>query len=108
MIAEQILVEAYLLMRNPAVFPNPCSSKEAAYACEAHRSNPRWRLIDCIPVMAEVWRHAAAPVFARHRIIDVRLALTLRAAGVTDLATRNVKDFADFGFDRVWDPLQTA
>jgi hypothetical protein len=49
----------------------------------------------------EVWRHAAAPVFARRRIIDARLALTLRAAGVTNLATRNVKDFTDFGFDRV-------
>jgi len=29
-IAEQILVEVYLLIRNPAVFPNPYSSKEAA------------------------------------------------------------------------------
>ena len=59
-----------------------------------------------MPVMSEVWRHAAAPAFARRRIIDARLALTLRAGGVTDLATRNVKDFTDFGFDRVWDPFQ--
>jgi hypothetical protein len=105
-IAEQILVEVYLLIRNPAVFPNPYSSKEAAQVCEGYRSNPRWRLVECMPVMGEVWRHAAAPVFARRRIIDARLALTLRAAGVTDLATRNVKNFADFGFDRVWDPFQ--
>ena len=61
-----------------------------------------------MPVMGEVWRHAAAPVFARRRIIDARLALTLRAAGVTNLATRNVKDFTDFGFDRVWDPFHWA
>jgi len=60
-----------------------------------------------MPVMGEVWRYAAAEVFARRRIIDARLALTLRAAGVTEFATCNVKDFADFGFDRVWDPLQT-
>ena len=45
-------------------------------------------------------------MFARRRIIDARLALTLRAAGVTDLATRNIKDFTDFGFNRVWDPFQ--
>lgn len=60
----------------------------------------------CIPVMRDVWRYAAAPMFAHRRIIDVRLALTFRAAGVTDFATRNVKDFADFGFDRVWDSFQ--
>ena len=106
-IAEQILVEVYLLIRNPAVFPHPYSSKEAAHVCERYRANPRWRLVECMPVMDKVWRHAAVPVFARRRIIDARLALTLRAAGVTELATRNVKDFGGFGFDRVWDPLQT-
>jgi toxin-antitoxin system PIN domain toxin len=106
-IAEHILVEVYLLIRNPAVFPHPYSSKEAAHVCEGYRANPRWRLIECMPVMGEVWRYAAAPVFARRRIFDVRLALTLRAAGVTEFATCNVKDFADFGFDRIWDPLQT-
>ena len=105
-IAEQTLVEVYLLIRNPAVFPHPYSSMEAAHVCEGYRANPRWRLVECMPVMGEVWRRVAAPAFARRRIIDARLALTLRAAGVTDLATRNVKDFADFGFDRVWDPLQ--
>ena len=56
--------------------------------------------------MREVWRYAAAPEFARRRIIDARLALTLRTAGVTEFATCNLKDFADFGFDRVWNPLQ--
>ena len=106
-IAEQILVEVYLLIRNPAVFPHPYSSKEAAHISEGYRANPRWRLVECMPVMREVWRHAAAPVFARRRIVDARLALTQRAAGVTELATRNVKDFGDFSFDRVWDPLQT-
>lgn len=29
----------------------------------------------------------------------------LRHHGVTELATANTKDFADFGFDRVWNPL---
>ena len=99
------LVEVYLLMRNPAVFPDPYSAKEAAQVCEGYRSNPLWRLVECMPVMGEVWQHAGTPAFARRRIIDARLALTLRAAGVTDFATRNVKDFSDFGFDRVWDPI---
>ncbi len=105
-IAEQVLVEVYLLIRNPAVFPVPYSSDKAVQACERFRLNPHWRLIECMPVMGEVWRQAAEPAFARRRIIDAKLALTLRAAGVTEFATRNVKDFKDFGFDRVWDPLQ--
>jgi toxin-antitoxin system PIN domain toxin len=104
-IAEQVLVEVYLLIRNPVVFPNPYSSKDAAQVCESYRSNPHWRLVECMPVMREVWLHAAATAFARRRIIDARLALTLRAAGVTELATRNVKDFSGFGFERIWDPV---
>jgi predicted nucleic acid-binding protein len=79
-IAEPILVEVYLLMRNPAVFPHPYSPMEAAHVCEGFRANPRWRVVECMAVMGEVWRHAAAAVFARRRIIDARLALTLRAA----------------------------
>ena len=43
-----------------------------------------------------------------HRLIDVRLALTLRYHGVTDFATANVKDFNGLGFARVWNPLLEA
>jgi toxin-antitoxin system PIN domain toxin len=103
-IAEQTLVEVYLLIRNPSVFPNPYSPAEAAAVCQAYRANPNWKLVECEPVMAEVWKHAADPGFARRRIIDTRLALTLLRAGVKEFATRNVKDFRIFGFDRVWDP----
>jgi predicted nucleic acid-binding protein len=56
--------------------------------------------------MAEVWRQAAARSFAIRRIIDARLALTLRHHGVTEFATSNEKDFAGFGFARVWNPLK--
>ena len=42
------------------------------------------------------------------RIIDVRLALTLHHAVVTEFATSNPKDFEGLGFQRVWNPLQAA
>jgi toxin-antitoxin system PIN domain toxin len=103
-IAEPILVEVYLLIRNSSVFPNPYTPAEAVRVCQAYRENPNWKLVECQPVMEEVWKRAADPFFARRRIIDARLALTLLRAGVTELATRNVKDFRDFGFQRVWDP----
>jgi len=55
--------------------------------------------------METVWSHAAKPKFPYGRIYDARLAATLRHHGVTRFATRNEKDFCDFGFDRVWNPL---
>jgi hypothetical protein len=40
-------------------------------------------------------------------IVDARLGLTLRHHGVDEFATTNIKDFAGFGFTRVWNPLTT-
>jgi toxin-antitoxin system PIN domain toxin len=105
-IAEQALVELYLLIRNPTVFPNPYPATEAAGICHGFRTNPNWRIVECRPVMERVWDVAGKRDFARRRIIDARLAFTLRAAGVTEFATRNTGDFAGFGFQRVFDPLE--
>ena len=72
--------------------------------CRSYRGNPRWRLIENAPVMEGVWSAAGDVGFARCRIIDLRLALTLQHHGVTELATANVKDFEGLGFERVWNP----
>ena len=105
-ICELVLVELYLLLRNPAILERPLSASDAVEVCETYRSHPRWRLVEHAPVMDEVWKHARGRSFARRRIIDVRLALTLRHHGVTQLATANVKDFNGFGFARVWNPVK--
>jgi toxin-antitoxin system PIN domain toxin len=76
-ICELVLVELYLLLRNPAVLKRPLGPKTAADICAAYRANPRWRL-------------AGQPGFARRRIFDARIVLTLFHHGVTDLATANV------------------
>jgi toxin-antitoxin system PIN domain toxin len=106
-VAEQALVELYLLIRNSSVFSHPYPAADAAAVCRGLRSNPSWRIVECRPVMDSVWRKAEQPGFARRKIIDARLALTLRAAGVTELATRNTADFVGFGFNHVFDPLDT-
>ena len=103
-VCELVLVELYLLIRNPAVFVKPYSSADAVEVCRRYRSNPRWRIVECEDVMDQVWTIAGDPGFARRRIVDARLAFTLLRAGVTELATRNVQDFRGFGFERVWDP----
>jgi uncharacterized protein len=104
-IAELVLVELYLLLRNGAVFPKPLDADAAVRVCRSLRANPNWRIVECRGVMADVWREAGRVEFPRRRIIDVRLALTLKAAGVTEFATRNTADFAGLGFSRVFDPL---
>lgn len=104
-VAELTLVELYLLIRNPTIFPNPYPAPEAVEACRAFTHNPNWRIVECRPVMERVWGAASELDFARRRIIDARLAYTLRAAGVTEFATQNTAHFAGFGFERVFDPL---
>jgi hypothetical protein len=74
--------------------------------CRGYRSNPHWRLIENAPVMGRVWDAAGDAGFARRRIIDLRLALTLQHHGVTELATANVKDFEGLGLARVCNPVE--
>ena len=104
-ICELVLVELYLLLRNPAVVTHPLSAGAAGRLIQALRHNPRWRLVENAPVMDGVWEQAARDPFARRKLIDVRLALTLRHHGVTEFATVNGADFRDLGFHRVWNPL---
>jgi len=105
-LSEFVLVELYCVLRSPAVLARPLDSVRAVDIVQRYRGNPLWSIIDYpVPVMSHVWERADDPGFARRRIFDVRLALSLRAAGVTQFATVNTADFADLGFDRVWNPL---
>ncbi len=104
-IAELVLVEFYLALRNPAILAPPLDPAAAAAECQALRAHPRWALVEHAGVMESVWRDAAVAGFPRRRIIDVRLARTLLAHGVTDFATANERDFQGLGFTRVWNPL---
>ena len=104
-ICELVLVELYVLLRNPAVLQRTLEAEQAAAVCQTYRGNPHWRLLENGPVMDRVWPLAATAGFARRRIFDARIAFTLVHHGVTGFATANVRDFEGFGFDRVWDPL---
>ena len=106
-VSELVLTEFYLLLRNEKILETPLSASEAVAECQIFRAHPRWQLVDSAEVMKEVWPIAASEGFARRRIFDVRLAKTLQAHGVTELATANVRDFEDLGFQRVWNPLHT-
>jgi hypothetical protein len=60
---------------------------------------------DGVGLHDQLWRLAGESGFARRRIYDVRLGLSLRRQGVTEFATANVRDFEGLGLERVWNPL---
>ncbi|MEO8614571.1 MAG: PIN domain-containing protein [Luteolibacter sp.] len=105
-LCELVLVEVYMQLRNPAIFPNPQSAEEASNYCRRLRIDTGWRHIDYDPaVSAKLWKWASSTQGGIRQIIDARLALTLRHHGVTRFATANVKQFQGFGFTEVWNPL---
>jgi predicted nucleic acid-binding protein len=74
-----------------------------------YRENRHWRIVDYPGnQMPRIWRYAAESGRGRRTIFDARLAYTLLRHGVDELATRDLDHFKDFGFARVWDPLQNA
>lgn len=84
-LCELVLVELYILLRNPTVLRQPLPADQAAEVCRTYRRNARWRLVENAPVMEQVWTLAGQPEFARRRIFDARIALTLLHHGVTEL-----------------------
>jgi toxin-antitoxin system PIN domain toxin len=108
-ISEFILIELYVLLRNPTVLARPLSASAAVEVCQSFRQHPRWQLLGFPPDSRRFhdvfWPRLRRDQFARRRAYDWRTALTLLQQGVTEFATVNVKDFEGFGFGSVWNPL---
>lgn len=104
-LTDYVLVELYVLLRNPVVMSRPLTAKAARDLVAAYWRIPNVMRIENANVMDDVWKLAGARDFARRRVFDARLALTLRHGGVTHFATSNVKDFQGWGFSKVWNPL---
>ena len=105
-LCELVLIELYMQLRNASVFAKPYSAGESAGYCLALKQNPKWRCVDYDPAIStKLWLWAGATKAGFRRVIDARLGLTLRHHGVNQLATVNTKDFQEFGFQRVWNPL---
>ena len=109
LLCELILVELYMQLRNPAIFATPYSPTEAAGYCSKLKACPYWRCVDYShEISRKIWHWAERDNGSFRRIIDARIALTLRHHGVTEFATANVKDFKNMGFQKVWNPLKES
>ena len=104
-ITDYVLVELYVHLRNPAVMAQPLSPAKARDIVTSYLKIPNVMRAENANVMNDVWSLAGSKNFARRRIFDARLALTLRHVGVTHFATANIKDFQGLGFEKVWNPL---
>jgi toxin-antitoxin system PIN domain toxin len=104
-IADYVLVELYVLLRNERVMKRPLGAAEAVELVTSYWKIPSVMRIEGAAVMDRVWKSAAEKNFPRRRIFDARLGETLRHHRVTHLATANVKDFEGLGFEKVWNPL---
>lgn len=104
-ITDYVLVELYVLLRNPAVMAKALTARAARDLVTAYWDVPNVLRVENANVMDEVWKLAGGRDFGRRRVFDARLALTLRQVGVTQFATAKVKDFEGWGFEKVWNPL---
>ena len=111
-ISELVLVELYILLRNPVVMGEPLPASAAVDVCESFRQHSHWQIIGFPPDSRlfhdTFWPSLRTQNFARRRAFDWRTALSLVQQGVTEFATVNEKDFQGFGFKRVWNPLAVS
>jgi predicted nucleic acid-binding protein len=111
-ISEFILVELYGLLRNPAVLEKPLTADAGVDTCEAFRQHPRWQVVgfsrNSRAFHDQFRPKLRAKDFARRRAYDWRVALLLLDLGVTEFVSVNEKDFQNFGFKRVWNPLKVG
>ena len=105
-LCELNLIELYMALRNPAIFSKPLTAAKAHDFCHDLKSNRNWQIVDYTPdVGNNLWNWAAKTNAGFRKIIDARIALTLLHHGVKEFATANTKDFEEFGFTRIWNPV---
>lgn len=105
--SDQVLFELYRLLRHSKVMARPLTAKAALAQIAWFREETgflhcgyeesRW-----VGVMELLSKQGSRGGLLVH---DVVLAETLRAHGVVQFHTRNVRDFAGFGFFDVVNPL---
>ena len=106
-LVPQVVVEFLHVVTDPKRFANPLSMPNATALVR-----DLWQAADVVPILptpAVVGRTLELVdtlKLGRKRLLDTALAATLEAAGVTQLATLNTRDFALFTFLTIVSPLR--
>jgi len=105
-IADQVWFELYRLLRNPVVLQNPLTATQAAETINWYREKSGWLKCAWEPdMMKELYPIWNKEYFSAKKSFDAVLAVSLKAHGVKDFYTRNIKDFENFNFFSVINPL---
>ena len=105
-IADQVYIELYKALRNPRIFGKPHSAEEAFSKVQTLRDYSGLRRC-CYA--DSVWKGLANSLgntaFPYQRTHDAVLAQTLLNARVQVFYTRNTKDFQEYGFLSLLNPI---
>jgi predicted nucleic acid-binding protein len=107
-IADQVLLEYYRLVRNPKVLAKPLNAMEAARRIQFFREDAG--CLHCgydTETWDSIWDSLHQDSFIPSRTFDLVLAATLQANDVKVFYTRNTADFIPFGFFEVRNPEKT-
>lgn len=102
-LADQVLLELYRLLRNPVVLSKPLSATQAGNILSFFDRQPFHRVGYQHDLWPRLLTSLAARDFPARRCFDMQLAHTLLSNGVDVFYTRNTKDFQ--GFKRLVNPL---
>jgi uncharacterized protein len=106
-LADQVLIEFYRALRNPAVFQRPATASDAWAMVNFYREEAGCQRC-CFEL--EMWhrleQHFKSNRFEAKRTFDAVLAITLIGNAVEVFYTRNTRDFKGFGFRSVINPME--
>ena len=105
-IAEQVLIEFYRSLRNPAIFERPIGPGQAFAMTRFFREEAGCGRccygLEMWPRLELLFR---SPRFDARRTLAAVLAVTLLANGVDTFYSRNTRDFLGFGFENLVNPI---
>jgi predicted nucleic acid-binding protein len=105
-IADQVLIEFYRALRNPAVLQRPASAPDAWDMLNFYREEAGCQRCSFeLQMWHPLERHLRSRRFEAKRTFDAVLAITLISNTVDVFYTRNTKDFRGFGFRSVVNPI---
>jgi toxin-antitoxin system PIN domain toxin len=105
-IADQVLIELYRALRNPAVFQRPASAPDAWDMVNFYREEAGCqRCCFELDMWRRLERHLKSNRFEAKRTFDAVLAITLISNTVDVFYTRNIIDFKGLGFRSLVNPI---